>query len=212
MFAPLLIHMAISYKQTNIHWNYFLAIESDFEKISRYVEFTEANNGTFSIELARIIMAATQEIDGIMKKLCSLLVRGSKPKNIKEYKSIIINNLPELVDEEVQLPRFGMKSQPWNSWSDPDPDKHPLWWTANNKIKHDRTQHFEQANLKNAFSAVGALLITTLYYYKLEFKQKNGGSDMDWQDLTSKLKPQSTLFILNDKYYHQPGEWSRAEW
>jgi len=49
--------MGIHYSQTNIHWNYYLAIENDFEKISRYIEFTEANNATFSIELARIIMS-----------------------------------------------------------------------------------------------------------------------------------------------------------
>ena len=60
--------MSIDYRQTNIHWNYFLAIESDFENISRYIEFSESNNKTFSIELARIIMSSSQEIDGIMKK------------------------------------------------------------------------------------------------------------------------------------------------
>jgi hypothetical protein len=57
-----------------------------------------------------------------------------------------------------------MTSKPWSNWN--NLNEHPLWWTANNKIKHQRTEHFEKANLKNAFNAVGGLLITTLYYYK----------------------------------------------
>ncbi len=30
------------------HWNYFLAIEKDLENLSRYIEFSDANLGTYS--------------------------------------------------------------------------------------------------------------------------------------------------------------------
>ncbi|MFN3640683.1 MAG: hypothetical protein ACK4UK_07170 [Flavobacterium sp.] len=66
--------MTILYKKANIHWNYFLAIENDFEKMTRYVELSESNDKTFSIEFARIIMAATQEVDVILKKYVNRLV------------------------------------------------------------------------------------------------------------------------------------------
>ena len=204
--------MSVHYRQTNIHWNYFLAIESDFEKISRYIEFTQDNNNTYSIELGRIIMAATQEIDGIMKKLCPLILVGTKAHNINEYKKIIKENLAEFLIEEAQIPRFGMSSKPWLNWTKDDEDNSPFWWKANNKIKHDRTQNLDQANLKNAFNSVGALLITTLYYYKLEIQSQNKGNQISWQNLTSKLKPKSSLFILNDEYYHEPGTWNATEW
>jgi hypothetical protein len=204
--------MGIHYNQSNIHWNYFLAIESDFEKISRYIEFTEANNKTFSIELARIIMGSAQEIDGIMKKLCPLIVVGSNPQKINEYRDIIKDDLPNFIIEEVQIPRFGMTSKPWINWNDNQQDNSPLWWKANNKIKHDRTQNFEKANLKNAYNAVGALLITTLYYYKLQIQSQNSNQAISWQDLTSQLKPKSSLLILKDEYYHESGFWSLKEW
>ena len=204
--------MGIEYKQTNIHWNYFLAIESDFEKIARYVEFSENNNSTFSIELARIIMASTQEIDGIMKKLCTLILAGSDPQNINDYKKIIKVYLPEFIDEEAQIIRFGMTSKPWSNWNDKGADNNPFWWKANNKIKHDRTEHFEKANLKNAFNAVGALLITTLYYYKLKVQSENAGDVITWQDLTTKIKPKSSLLILKNEHYHEPGTWNSIEW
>lgn len=77
--------MGIEYEATKIHWNYFLAIEQDFEKISRYVEFTESNNETFSIEFSRIIMAASQEVDVIMKSICEFLGHTGA-NNINEYK------------------------------------------------------------------------------------------------------------------------------
>lgn len=203
--------MGINYKQTNIHWNYFLAIESDFERISRYIEFTRANDNTFSIELARIIMSSSQEIDGVMKKLCALISPGAKPSNINGYKGIIKANLPDFITERVQMPRFGMDSRPWISWRKDDDKNNPLWWEANNTIKHTRTENFEEANLKNAFNSVGALLITTLYYYKYEIQTQNG-EDITWQTLTTLLKPKTSLFILSDEYYHELGTWSSAEW
>ena len=204
--------MGITYKQTNIHWNYFLAIESDFEKISRYIEFTEDNNDTFSIELARIIMSSTQEVDGIMKNLCKLIVPGCNPQNINDYKAIIKNHIPGFITEVVQIPRFGMDSQPWINWSDDAQDINPFWWRANNKIKHDRTVNFKEANLKNAYNAVGALLITTLYYYKAEIDNKENNPPISWQHLTNLIRPKSSLFILKNEYYHEPGTWSSIEW
>lgn len=203
--------MAIQYKQAYIHWNYFLAIESDFEKISRYIEFTESNMDTFSIELARIIMASVQEIDGIMKKLCSLVSPRGNSNNINDYKDIIMSTIPEFSNEEAHIPRFGMNSKPWENWNGSDMEN-PVWWKANNKIKHDRTQYFEKANLRNAFNSVGALLITTLHYYKHEIEHNNGNQTISWQDLTDKIKPESSLFSMKKDYYNEPGTWDVVEW
>lgn len=199
--------MGIEYRASNIHWNYYLAIENDFEKISRYIEFSEANNSTFSIELARIIMSSTQEIDGIMKKFCNLLDPSKNPDKIPGYKEIILDKKPEFITETVEIPRFGMTSMPWVNWTG---QENPDWWRANNKIKHDRTDNFEKANLKNAFNSVGALLITTLYYYKAKIESE--GNDISWPDLTSIIKPKSSLYILNKEYYHDPGTWAGIEW
>lgn len=199
--------MGIEYRESNIHWNYYLAIESDFEKISRYIEFSETNNSTFSIELARIIMSSTQEIDGIMKKLCVLLDSSKAPENINQYKEIILDKKPEFIEEIVEIPRFGMTSKPWINWAG---EQNPDWWRANNKIKHNRTENFEQANLKNAFNCVGALLITTLYFYK--YKIEDEGETISWPDLTGSIKPKASLYILNSEYYHDPRTWAGIGW
>lgn len=200
--------MGIHYNKSNIHWNYYLAIERDFENLSRYIEFTESNNSTFSIELARIIMVSTQEVDVILKKLCKLINSESNPENINHYKEIITNSIPDFSNEIVQIQRFGMTSSPWSKWNS---EAHPLWWTANNKIKHQRTEHFEKANLKNAFNALGGLLIATMYYYKNEIN-KEEDINISWTDLTFRLKPKSSLLRLKDDYYSDPGTWAGSEW
>lgn len=203
--------MGIFYETSNIHWNYYLAIESDFEKVSRYIEFTEANNHTFSIELARIIMAGTQEIDGIMKKICKLLKPSSDPQNIKQYREIVKESLPVIIEEVVQISRFRMSSQPWINWQSDGDDNSPDWWKANNNIKHNRTENFEDANLQNAYNCVGALLIITLHYYKLEAERQKGNS-IQWDEVTFHMKPYASLFSLRDDYYHVPGRWTKSEW
>lgn len=190
--------MGIHYIKTKIHWNYFLALEKDFEILSRYIEFSEDNNNTFSIELARIIMSASQEVDVIMKGICGILGENNMD-NINQYKAVIKEKQSDLINVEVFISRFGMSSTPWSNWN--SDDENPLWWRANNKIKHQRTDHFKKANLKNAFNALGALLIVNFYFYKLE-KEKNTGNSVDWRDITSELNSRDSFMKLNDGYYH----------
>lgn len=189
--------MGIHYERTKIHWNYFIAIEQDFELISRYIEFSEENNDTFSIELARIIMSASQEVDVIMKGICSLL-GNEGVMNIDQYRTVIKEDLPDLIEEEVFISRFGMSSQPWIIWKR---EENPIWWRANNKIKHQRTDHFKKANLKNAFNALGALLIVNLYFYKLE-KERETGESQNWRKITSVLGYRDSFMKLKDEYYY----------
>lgn len=188
--------MGIHYEKSKIHWNYFLAIQQDFELLSRYIEFSEENNNTFSIELARIIMSASQEVDVIMKGICSLIGENNS-NNINDYRNVIKEKLNNLIVEEVFIARFGMRSQPWINWQG---DENPIWWRANNKIKHQRTNHFQKANLKNAFNALGALLIVNIYFYKLE-KEKETGDDVSWKDTTSDLNCKDSFMKLKDDYY-----------
>ena len=201
--------MGIHYQESNIHWNYFLSIEKDFENLSRYIEFTESNNSTFSIELARLLMTATQEVDVIMKQLCELVDEESTADSIGGYKSVINEKIPEFNNETVFIPRFGMSSKPWSEWK--IEHKHPLWWTANNKIKHRRTEFFERANFKNTFNAIGGLLLTTMYYYKKKAEKENG-AEMNWTELTSLLLPKTSLYKLKDDYYYGEVVFAENNW
>lgn len=44
--------------------------------------------------------------------------------------------------------------------------KAPEWWSAHNKVKHDRMQEFPQGNLENALNALAALYYVNLILAK----------------------------------------------
>jgi hypothetical protein len=183
-----------------LHWNYFLALERDLEVVSRYVEFTEANFRTFSIELAHILFAAASEVDVLSKLLCEKVSPGSLPEKprIDQYRPILKKNFPDLPVIKVFVPRYGLSFKPWENWTGKN---HPDWWQDYNKVKHSRHAHFERATLHNALNALGGLLILTYNYYRLVLAV--GAPSLDPKDTMQSLQPQSTLLRLSDDHYHE---------
>ena len=72
----------IKTSEKNIHWDYYLALESDIGRLARYIEFDESNFDTHSIELAHLLLASSSEVDVVMKELCNLISPQSKAGNI----------------------------------------------------------------------------------------------------------------------------------
>lgn len=179
-------------RQDLMHWNYFVALEKELENVSRYIEFATDNESTYSIELAKILMSASSEIDVILKMICSVF--GERWENIAGYRDCLRRHCPELADEEVFIPRFSMRFQPWINWKGND-DNSPDWWKSYNKVKHQRNESYREANLKNVINAVGALLVCTVFYYKLK-----GG--LTFKDTTRQLIPKSNLYELKTDYYN----------
>ncbi len=140
------------------HWNYFIAIEKDLEKLSRYIEFCNDNLNTYSIELTHILLSASSEIDVILKQLCEMIEPASPRGNINHYKQIIQQNLISFINEEISINRFGLTYKPWDNWNEAH---NPNWWRSYNNVKHQRNNHFHEANLQNTINSVGALLITS---------------------------------------------------
>ena len=190
--------MGITVSKSLIYWNYFLALESDLEIVSRYIEFIESNFKTYSIELASLLLSSSSEIDVIMKELCGLLSHDDKTENISDYRDIIKKNKSELVEESVSIPRYGIELNPWTNWKE---DNNPYWWRSYNNVKHKRNIYFNEANLKNVLNSLGALLITNFYYYLEKFsKEKGQTQDPIWITKT-KLQPEPKLFKLKKEYY-----------
>lgn len=156
--------MGIRTAKIDPHWNYLLAIERDVERLSRYVEFDSRNFECFSIEIARVLLAAAAEVDVVCKQLCQKLNPKSKAEKINQYRDEIIAALPALPQFEVSLARFGMTLHPWDEWN--NPTGVPFWWTAYNKTKHQRHAEYHRANLKNALNAVAGLFVVILHLYR----------------------------------------------
>jgi hypothetical protein len=102
----------IEQETSNVYWNYFLALEKDLTKISRYIEIHSDNFSAFSIELAHLLLASASEVDVIMKQLCNLIYPEGNYGNINDYRECIRENLPEIVQEMAFIPRFSISLNP----------------------------------------------------------------------------------------------------
>lgn len=143
------------------HWDYFIGIEKDVLELSRYIEFDKSNLSSFSIEIARIFMASTQEIDVLLKQICQK--NGDGSNNETDYRAFIPQKYPKITDIEVELIKYELAFTPFKDWKN---GKTPSWWTANNKVKHQRHTHFNNASLKNLLNSVCGLMVMNLYYYE----------------------------------------------
>ena len=188
--------MGINYTAKRIHWNLFLALEREFEIVARYIEPCAANNDTYSIELARLLMSASQEVDVVLKAYCQKLNGNTVAKGIESYLSTINAHNTDFLNVEVGIPHYGMSSKPFIDWTVSSP---PLWWTANNKVKHHRSTDFNRASLKNTYNALCALEISIIHLYQVELREL--GQDYGWSDVTKLLVPRPRLFIPTNGYY-----------
>lgn len=146
------------------HWEYFLSIEADLADCARYVDFSQDNFNTHSIEFARIIMTAGSEFDNVAKKLCAAIQKtGKPPGTLAEYRPVICGRYPRFPEYCVGIARYQLTIVPWADWS---ATSSPEWWSSGfNKIKHERDQHFRNANLKNALHAVCGLFTGLVYLH-----------------------------------------------
>lgn len=192
------LRMTIHVTSRKLHWNYFVALEHDLEAVSRYVEFSEENFGTFSIELAHLLFAAASEVDVVAKLLCEKINPAAPRGNINEYKAALLQIIPDLPNTEVFISRYGLSFKPWSNWSG---DTNPLWWRSYNNVKHERDTHFNEATLHNALNALGALLIITFHYYARTLAVPPS-TVLTPKDTTQELQPESVLLRLDRSFYY----------
>jgi len=156
--------MGIQNHRIEPHWNYLLALDADLVALSRYVEFSEQNFNCFSIEMARVLLAASAEVDVVCKQLCQTVNPASSADNIDAYRPELTTAFPLIPKLKVLIPRFGLTLHPWDEWN--KVTGVPFWWTAYNKVKHQRHTHYERASLKNTLNAVAGLFVVVLHLYK----------------------------------------------
>lgn len=160
------------------HWSYFLCLEEDVIRLSRWIEFSEDNFNCYSIEIARLLMTASAEVDVVTKLVCKSIDEKSKAESINAYQQVIARKFPSISKGLTSIPRYGIDLSPWDSWS--NPKSPPEWWSATNKIKHYRSEHFKKATLINLLNSMAGLLIMITLLYR---------------DKVNRLYPLTELFI-----------------
>lgn len=146
---------------TNPHWRYFLAIEEEVERTTRYVEPDVANYGAFSIEFARIILSTCSEVEVIAKLLCAEIDPTGKADNMDDYRALIAGAYPKFRTMVVKVPTFGLAVEPWKEWA---AGKNPGWWKDHQLVKHRRHEHFRLANLEHCIVSAAGLFSIALYH------------------------------------------------
>lgn len=185
--------------QGKLHWNYFLALERDMEAVSRYIEFSERNFSTYSIELAHLLFAASSEVDVICKVLCKIVAPGAPAANINHYRAALAGVLPGIPDTEVFVPRYGLSFKPWEQWRAAE---NPNWWRSYNNVKHERDIYFNEATLQNALNALGGLLIIIFHFYSLTLPGLQE-PPFHAKKVMAALQPQSELLRLHEANYYE---------
>ena len=190
--------MGIKTSTTKLHWNYFIALEQDMEAVTRFIEFDEKNFGVYSIELAHLLFAAASEVDVVAKLVCGYLDPTVKVEKINQYKAVLMPGIPTLPTTKVYVPRYGLTLEPWSNWGG---KTNPDWWTSYNKVKHERSAHFNQATLKNALNALAGLMVLTHEYYARQLSQVPMQT-LYVKDVTGELQPESTLLRFGEDWYN----------
>jgi hypothetical protein len=151
------------------YWQYFVALEADLAATARYVEPAWANMPCYSVEFARVFLAAGSEVDVLCKVLCQEHQFTIRPVNIDGYRTAITARFPNFTKLDIRVPRYGLVRLPWQQW---DQNRNPNWWRSYNDVKHERHSHFASANLKNALDAVAGLFVLVSYICEKELRAR----------------------------------------
>lgn len=182
----------ITYSDKNIFWNYFISIEEDMYKLSRFIEFDKKNESVFSIELARLLMSSSSEFEVVAKELCNIKDPNITINNIDDIRNNLLLFYSDIYNVEIIVQRFGLHYKPLNNWKMNDNSD---WWKSYNAVKHHRNNKFEDANLKNVINSIGALYIINILYYN-SLLEKNENIKISMEETILKLKPMPCLIKL----------------
>ncbi|KZN65260.1 hypothetical protein N473_01410 [Pseudoalteromonas luteoviolacea CPMOR-1] len=177
----------------NLHWRYYLSLESDVCALSRYIHFAPDNFKTYSIELAKLYLAICAEVEVVLKEICDIHPnKKGKNANINIYRQWIVENQQGLIAEEVLSFEFELKYVPWKAFEE---GRSPSWWSDYNNVKHERRENFNKANLGNVLESLAGLYITNLYL-EIVLSERSGYSHLpkDINDVYSQLPHSHKLF------------------
>ena len=145
-------------EQERLHLDFFYSLVDNFENTTRYVTLADDNQSTYSIEFLRLLLDTCSEIDDLAKLYCEGKSPGSlgKQPTINEWRSVILQ-----VNSHFPRTRISVAGRkaivPWEPWGRTPEPENPAFWKAYNNVKHNRSDHFRDANLENVVNALCGL-------------------------------------------------------
>lgn len=142
---------------TNI-WDYYLVLEEDLLATMRYVEPEQLD--VFSFEYMKIIILSCCEAETALKILCkSISGKPCKNPNMNNYRDIVLGKYPKIINATLTAARAKLNMSPFENWN----LTNPFWWQDYQLIKHNRSQSFSKATLRNAIYSLAGLQLIVFY-------------------------------------------------
>lgn len=185
--------MALSVSQ--IHWDYFILLEDDVNRILRYLEPVEKNFNAFGSELVKAYLSICSEIDVAFKDFDQLVrsnesVGWRKVKDIAGSRKMVYSRFSEQFQNcWVAIMGSEIVINPWSAWWSDNglqSDKNPCWWISYNDVKHHRLECYSEACLGNVLHALSGLFVLLSCIYRYEF-EKNKDSAPSYLEAPSRL-------------------------
>ena len=182
----------------HLHWDYLISLSDDLNTISRYIEITPDNFGTYSIELTRLFLSACAEVDVVLKRLCNdFFEPNENAGNMNGYRQVVKAKLPELISERVFLFSGRLDMVPFENW---EGETNPDWWRHHNDVKHERDHYYQEASLENSLRAISGLLVVCIHYYKFKLARNSKNPLNHWKAL-KRLKSHPKILSLLSVHY-----------
>ncbi len=164
-----------------LYWQNYLLLEKEFIETFSYITLDTDNYNVYSLHYIKLLLQIGSEVDVNAKKLCEQYKTNHKLENMGDYMNVITNNESDFCETNIRIiyscdiPLF----TPWESW---ELGKSPYWWTAYNKVKHERfstgkiggvkKEYYKFANMKYTLFALGGFYNLLIYrYYMLNDKK-----------------------------------------
>lgn len=161
-----------------LYWKNYILLEKEFTETLEYITLDADNFYAYSSRYIKILLQIGSEVDVNAKLLCKHYNEHSTAEEIEDYRNEIMGNEKDFCNTKVDIIQHCniYSFSPWGSWVR---DANPYWWTAYNKVKHERFQvgkidgrvakeYYKFANLKLTLYALGGLYQLLIYrYYKL---------------------------------------------
>lgn len=151
----------------------------DLYDVLKVIAPCKENMVCFGHKIRNILILACTEIDSIMK---GILVKNDIKYHRNFYTTndyIKLNKPLRLNEYSLSLTRFEDLGdfKPFYGWNAQNPTSSLSWYNDYNKVKHDRTNTFHLANLKNAIDSIMGLSIMLIsqYGYRNDLWQEKVG-------------------------------------
>ena len=170
---------------TKKYWRYYILLENKFITTLNYVELTEDNFSTYSVEYAHQMLSIGSELDTFFKIYCNFPLENRK--SINDYTKSILNTYPEIKTQKIQVLNTDIQLAPYVEWQNfnPNSPKNVLrWWDSYNAIKHNRQENLKCASMGNVITSLSALYLIEMKYLQIITE---GKKEMDEPDTDSKL-------------------------